>query len=62
MPVEPPQLPVDKDYNPLAIIGLIGGVVLVFAIFLAMLFDGIGKAPPPHHMPTERQLPVNMPD
>ena len=60
--VEPPTLPVGKCYNPLVIMGLIGGVVLVFAFFLAMLFLGIGKGAQIHHLPAERQLPVNVPD
>lgn len=61
-PVEPPPLPVEKSYSPLVVIGLIGGVLLVFAIFLAMLFLGIGKGAPVYRMPTDRQLPVNVPD
>jgi len=61
-PVEPPHLPVEKCYNPLVIIGLIGGVVLVFAFFLAMLFLGIGKSAQVHRVPADRQLPVNVPD
>ena len=61
-PAEPPPLPVEKSYNLLVVAGLIGGVLLVFAIFIAMLSQGIGKSAPPHRLPVERQLPANVPD
>ena len=60
--VEPPPLPAENGYNLLVVVGLIGGVLLVFAFFLAMLFLGIGKDTQVHRVPGERQLPANVPD
>jgi hypothetical protein len=61
-PVEHPPLPFEKAYNPLVIVSLIGGVFLVVAFFLGMLFLGIGKDAQVHRLPAEKQLPANVPD
>jgi hypothetical protein len=61
-PVKLPPLPVEKRYNLLVVISLMTSVALVFAFFLAMLFNGIGKDPQVYRMPTDHQMPTVVPD
>jgi hypothetical protein len=60
-PAEPPQMPVESTYNPLVVVCIISGVVLVFAFFLVMFFSCNLKAPPARPAPGDRQFPTNVP-